>query len=148
MLKPILLTALMMTASTSSWAQSSMSAVSDSASGTTAAASAHDMFGATSGGMMVSEPLAGPTVSGVSSLVDDGVPFLPVEELCGSLAQGAPDVTLAYTECMEAETDAYDRILSGLARYEPGLLASCEVATRAGGGGYLTLLSCLEPSQD
>lgn len=148
MLKRFLLTALLMTASAPSWSQSGMSAVSDSASGTTAAASAPDMFGAAPGGMMVSEPLAEPATSGISVLEDDGVPFLPVEDLCGTLAATAADVTLAYTDCMGAETDAYDRILSGLAGYEPGLLASCEVATRVGGGGYLTLLSCLEPSQD
>jgi hypothetical protein len=106
------------------------------------------MFGASPGGMMVSEPLVGPAVSAISVLEDDGVPFLPVEDICVAVSATSTDQPAAYADCIGAETDAYDRILSGLFGYEPGLMASCDVATRSGGGGYLTLLSCLGTPQN
>jgi hypothetical protein len=148
MLKPLLLTALMMIVTTPSWAQSGMSVISESAAGVSASSTARDMFGAPPGGMMVSEPLAGPAVSAISILEDDGVPYLPVEDLCATVAAASTDQATAYADCIGAETEAYDRILSGLPGYEPGLMASCDVATRSGGEGYLTLLSCLGSPQD
>jgi hypothetical protein len=148
MLKPILITALMTVVTTPSWSQSGMSTVSGGQSEASASPSAQDMFGASPGGMMVSEPLVGPAVSAISVLEDDGVPFLPVEDLCVAVSATSTDQPAAYADCIGAETDAYDRILSGLSGYEPGLMVSCEAATRAGGGGYLTLISCLEPPQE
>jgi len=104
-------------------------------------------FAAAPGTMRVSEPLAG--VGGISAVrADDGVPYLPLQDLCGAAAASAVDVTRAYADCIAAETGAYDRIAAGLPGYEPRLLASCEAATTASGSGYLSLLACLEPASD
>lgn len=148
MLKPFLLTALIIAVTTPSWAQSGMSMASDGSSGAFATPSAEGMFGAAPGVMMVSEPLAGPGFSAISFLADDGIPYLPVEELCGAVVATSTDKATAYADCIGAETDAYDIIRSGLPGYEPDLMASCEVATRAESGGYLSLLSCLGTPQD
>lgn len=145
MLRPALLSLLLMSHAAPGLAQLGAGTVSDgAASGATAEVAP---FGGALGSMMVSEPLAGVGATSAAQ-PDDGIPYLPVQDLCGASAAGAVNVTRAYADCMGAETEAYDRIAAGLPAHKAELLASCEAATRAGGGGYVTLLACLEPGAD
>lgn len=145
MLRPVFLSLLLLSLAPPGLAQSGSAGASDGAA--PAATAEAGPSGAAPGSMRVSGPLSG--VGAVSAApADDGVPYLALQDLCGAAASSAVDVTRAYADCMGAETDAYDRIAAGLPGYEAGLLASCEVATRAGGGGYITLLACLEPGSD
>lgn len=145
MLRPVFLSLLLISQAAPGLAQSGAVSASDGAASAATAEAAP--FGGAPGSMRVSEPLTGASAVSVTQ-ADDGVPYLPVQDLCGAAASGAVDVTRAYADCMGAETDAYDRIAAGLPGYEAGLLASCEAATRAGEGGYITLLACLEPGAD
>ena len=145
MLRPVLLSLLLIGPAWPALSQTGAVSASEGAGpGVGAEASP---FAAAPGTMRVSEPLAG--VGGISAVrADDGVPYLPLQDLCGAADASAVDVTRAYADCIAAETGAYDRIAAGLPGYEPGLLASCEAATRASGSGYLSLLACLEPGSD
>ena len=142
MLRTVFLSLLLISQAAPGLAQSGAAGASDGA-----APAEGGLTRAGPGSMTVSGPLAGGGAVSAAQ-ADDGVPYLPVQDLCGAAASAAVDVTRAYADCMGAETDAYDRIAAGLPGYEAGLLTSCEAATLAGEGGYITLLACLEPEGD
>jgi len=148
MLKTVLLSLLLTVMPGVLFAQTG-SATSEAAGAASVGALGQALSGATSGEMMVSEPLSAAPIMALPVTVESGeMPDIPVQDLCAAEASGAVNVALAYEGCMTTQTAAYDLIEAGLSRYDTDLFGVCTVAARLRGGSYVAMLDCLGPLSD